>query len=349
MKLTPKTFLCWGSLALPLLSLIGGALVGGLVSCASSSDAKTDSAINSKGPDAKDTGTSAPLTETQKNKLREFEAELELGRNMAGRLLAASEPLQNKKVVDYVNEVGLYVARYSDAPDRRYLFEVLNDESPNAYACPGGYVFVTVGALRLAESESELAGILGHEIAHVGKQHVLKALKGKDFKTASEKEKDKNSASNDGLAKTVGVDSELAARKRPEPPQSEMARVLSQYLMGPGGAGLSIFAAVDAGMNILLKDGLDHKLEFEADQDGLRAAIKAGYEPTALSRYLARMQSKKLQKLATSSPSTHPKPADREAKLVQYLIAEKKTTTLGATGKDRFAKIKSLLGGKNSK
>lgn len=279
------------------------------------------------------------LTDTQKNKLREFEAELELGRNMASRLLATSEPLPNKKVVDYINDVGLYIARYSDAPERKYMFEVLNDNTVNAFACPGGYIFVTAGALRMAENEAELAAILGHEIAHVSNQHMLKAIKGKDFKTVADKEKELT-PKGDG-----STDTQIQARMRPEPPQSELGRMMSQYLMGPGGAGLSLFAAVDAGMGILLKEGLDQKLEFEADRVGTRIAIKAGYEPQALIHYFSRMQAEKQsQKALTQSlEKTHPKTAERKDHLTKYLALEKKDSATGAGGKERFDKIKALL------
>ena len=59
------------------------------------------------------------------------------------------------------------MAEVSGRPEIDYYFAVLNSNSPNAMATPGGYVFISVGLLRLLENEAQLAGILGHEIAHV--------------------------------------------------------------------------------------------------------------------------------------------------------------------------------------
>src|SRR6476620_10076306 len=116
-----------------------------------------------------------PDAETQK-KIDEAKAELEIGRNMTGRLLKFYGAYPDEKLVRYVNEVGVFVSKYSDFPDRRYMFEVYNSESVNAFACPGGYILVSLGAIKNASNEAELAHVLGHEVAHVGHKHMYNAL-----------------------------------------------------------------------------------------------------------------------------------------------------------------------------
>jgi predicted Zn-dependent protease len=71
----------------------------------------------------------------------------------------------------YVNEIGQKLARQSDRPDVQYHFTVLDSPIVNAFALPGGYVYVTRGTLVLANSEAELAAVLGHEIGHVAARH----------------------------------------------------------------------------------------------------------------------------------------------------------------------------------
>ncbi len=77
----------------------------------------------------------------------------------------------------YVATVGTAVAAYSDRAGIPYYFAVLAAKEPNAFACPGGYVFVTRGLLDLVKDEAELAGVLGHEIAHVSEKHALKIIR----------------------------------------------------------------------------------------------------------------------------------------------------------------------------
>ncbi|HRK30245.1 MAG TPA: M48 family metalloprotease, partial [Tepidisphaeraceae bacterium] len=81
----------------------------------------------------------------------------------------------------YVTKVGLTVASVSDRTDINYTFGVLESAKPNALSMPGGYIFITRGALLSMQDESELAGVLAHEVGHICKQHgknALKAVKG---------------------------------------------------------------------------------------------------------------------------------------------------------------------------
>lgn len=94
---------------------------------------------------------------------------------MAVTRFGGLDPDQNAQ--RYVATVGSAVAAYSDRAAIPYHFAVLASKEPNAFACPGGYVFVTRGLLDLVKDEAELAGVLGHEIAHVSEKHALKIIR----------------------------------------------------------------------------------------------------------------------------------------------------------------------------
>jgi predicted Zn-dependent protease len=106
-----------------------------------------------------------------------IEEENRIGRQISGNLLGAVPLVRDDTLQRYVNLVGNWVALQSGRKDITWRFGVLDTEDINAFAAPGGYIFVTKGLYRLLNNEAELAGVLGHEIAHVTKKHHLKVLK----------------------------------------------------------------------------------------------------------------------------------------------------------------------------
>lgn len=105
------------------------------------------------------------------------EEENRIGRQIAGNLLGAVPLVRDEALQRYVNLVGTWVAQQSGRNDVTWRFGVLDTNDINAFAAPGGYIFLTRGLYRLLGNEAELAGVLGHEIAHVTKKHHLKVLK----------------------------------------------------------------------------------------------------------------------------------------------------------------------------
>jgi predicted Zn-dependent protease len=100
-----------------------------------------------------------------------------IGRGMAAGLLGAAPLLDDPAAQRYVNQVGRWCALQSGRPGMDWHFAVLDDPDVNAFAAPGGYVFVTRGLLGIAGSEAELAGVLAHEIGHVVARHHVEALR----------------------------------------------------------------------------------------------------------------------------------------------------------------------------
>ena len=104
------------------------------------------------------------------------EEEVAIGRQAAGNILGAAPLVKDATLQRYVNRVGRWIASQSERPDLPWHFGVIESQDLNAFAAPGGYVFVTRGLYRGLQSESELAGVLAHEIGHVIKKHHLKIL-----------------------------------------------------------------------------------------------------------------------------------------------------------------------------
>lgn len=102
--------------------------------------------------------------------------EVEIGRDLSANLLGAKGLVPDEPLQIYVNEVGLWLAMQTERPDLPWTFAVIDTETANAFAAPGGYVFITKGLFLMLRNEAELAGVLGHEIAHVVRRHHLSAL-----------------------------------------------------------------------------------------------------------------------------------------------------------------------------
>ena len=153
---------------------------------------------------------------------------------------------KNAALQNYINLVGKSVADVSDRPEIDYYFAVLNTDNPNAFATPGGYVFVSIGLLRILQNEAQLAGVLGHEIAHITQKHALKTL-----------QRSKVLSGLSGLT--------LAAMDEDE--------------------GL-FDQVIDQVSDVLFTRGLDKDLEFEADKFGMEYAYRMGYNPAGLKDFV---------------------------------------------------------------
>ncbi len=103
--------------------------------------------------------------------------EIEIGRGLAGRMLGQVELVNDANVQTYVNRVGRWVASQSERPDLPWRFGVANAGNINAMAMPGGTILITRGLYDVLDNEAQLAGVLGHEIAHVVKRHHVNVMR----------------------------------------------------------------------------------------------------------------------------------------------------------------------------
>lgn len=105
-----------------------------------------------------------------------IEEEREMGLAVAEQAARELPLLQDEPVVRFVRELGTHIVERADTTGRHYEFRVVDSEMANAFAIPGGFIFVNRGILERAESASELAGVLAHEIGHVVERHGLEQM-----------------------------------------------------------------------------------------------------------------------------------------------------------------------------
>lgn len=104
------------------------------------------------------------------------EKEIQIGRDLSAGLLGTTPLVDDAEVQTYVNRLGRWLALQTERPDLPWTFAVIDTDTVNAFAAPGGYVFVTRGLFLMLRNEAELAGVIGHEISHVVRRHHLVAL-----------------------------------------------------------------------------------------------------------------------------------------------------------------------------
>jgi predicted Zn-dependent protease len=176
--------------------------------------------------------TSNPLLMFGKTSVDE---EVRIGRQIAGDLLGASPLVRDETLQKYVNTVGRWVASQSSRDDLEWHFGVIESEDINAFAAPGGYVFLTKGLYKRLNNEAELAGVLAHEIAHVSKKHHLNLLKqsqliGLVAQTVSKETKNGDQA----VQNIIGNGAEMLARSLDKDAEYEADRIGVVYAARSG-------------------------------------------------------------------------------------------------------------------
>jgi predicted Zn-dependent protease len=201
------------------------------------------------------------------------EQEIVLGQGIASSLLGMAPLLANQKVQQYVNNVGRWLTLQTERPDLAWVFAVIDDNDINAFATPGGYIIITKGLLLRMKSESELAGVLAHEISHVLKKHHLQAIK-----------------------KAAGMN---------------VAKDILSMGVEAKGSNLAMMKLASAGTELYTR-GLDKDDEFEADRMGVVIAARSGYEPYGLPAVLQTLQTINPQDSGLALMfKTHPTLSDR--------------------------------------
>lgn len=217
------------------------------------------------------------LVNTVKNAGKAFQdidepQEIQIGRDMAARLLGAAPLVPDPALQQYVNKVGRWLAAQTERPDLPWQFGVMDAPQLNAFAVPGGTIFVTRGLVARMKSESELAGVLAHEISHVLRKHHLKAIqKGAQTALAGE------------ALSTAVQNANSAAREK----------------------------LISFGTEMYTR-GLDKDDELEADRLGVVIAARAGYDAYGLPSVLQTLQAMNAQDSGLALMfKTHPAPAAR--------------------------------------
>jgi predicted Zn-dependent protease len=212
-----------------------------------------------------------------------------LGRAVAANILAAYKPYTaNAALTRYVNSICQAIAINSVYPEyfNGYHVIILDSQEFNAFASPGGHIFLTRGLVEAANSEDMLAAIIAHELAHIMLKHSLSIIE--DIRLH-----DEMSAMAERAAQFAG--------------NSEAASKLMYFRN-------SVAATVDA----LVKNGYSQDQEFEADTGAVVLMAAAGYNPIAILEMLTILQSVQSSQKGGFN-TTHPSPAQRIENVIKYV------------------------------
>ncbi len=104
------------------------------------------------------------------------DSEVQIGKEVAADVEKSEKVLNNTTVQNYVNKVGQKIAKVCDRKNLKYKFKVLDNDEINAFACPGGFIYIYSGLLKVFDNEAQLSAVLAHEVGHVVARHSIKRL-----------------------------------------------------------------------------------------------------------------------------------------------------------------------------
>jgi predicted Zn-dependent protease len=236
-----------------------------------------------------------------------------LGRAVAAKILSEYDLLEDEGLTRYVNLVGRTTAIHSDKPFTYggYHFAILESDEINAFACPGGTIFITKGMFDALKNEDELAAVLAHEVAHINNRDGRASIKKSRWIE---------------VAALIGTEaaSEFG---------SDEVKSLAGLLEG----------SVDDVFKALVVKGYGKKQEYKADTAALNYLSRAGYGPTALQDFLERLKDEKSE---GGILKTHPKYKDRLKKVKKNMPETDVEDSLVNKRAERFnATLTSVLSG----
>jgi len=208
--------------------------------------------------------------------------EAQIGQDEAAQINAKVPILQDAAITDYVNTLGKSIASGTSRADLPWQFAVVNTDVVNAFALPGGFIYVNRGLIARTRNESELASVVSHEIEHVVRRHSVKQM-------------EKVQGANIGLALTCKL-------------TNICSHTAAQVVIQLGGAAM--FAS------------FSRKDETEADEGGFQNEVRAGLDPLGMLTFFQRLLAEEQHNSALLSWfADHPGTQDRIAD-VQRMLAE---------------------------
>jgi hypothetical protein len=202
------------------------------------------------------------------------EQDVQIGRQSAEQILTETPMLDDREIDDYVEQLGAKLASKAAGERFPYQFRVVATREINAFALPGGFLFVNAGAIAAAHNEGELAGVMAHEIAHVALRHGT------------------NQASK---ARVAQAGADILGGIAGAGEGSDLGQVIGAI----GGLGANI---------LFLKYG--RAAEKEADLEGARIMAEAGYDPRDMANFFKTLEAQGGQRVPEMI-SDHPDPGNR--------------------------------------
>ncbi|MFA6231598.1 MAG: M48 family metalloprotease [Rhodanobacter sp.] len=236
------------------------------------------------------------------------------GAAMLRQMRALGMVLDDPLLDDYINDLGHRLSSNSDKPKDHFAFFIVKDPEINAFAAPGGYIAVNSGLIEITQSESELAGVIAHEIGHITQNHLQRAF-----------EDSKKDAPLMALV-LLGAIAAGAGSRSGDAPMAILA----------GGQGL----LAQKSINFTRKD------EIEADRTGIQTLARAGFDPNAMAEFFQRMQDvmsagaggENVPALLQSHPVTTLRISDAKAR-ASALIAAQKSLPSASIDSRQWARI----------
>ncbi len=177
-----------------------------------------------------------------------LDSQVRMGQEFAQQVEQTQHLITDPVVNEYVNRLGQNLVRNSDSK-LPFTIKILDVEEPNAFALPGGYMFVNAGAILMADDESELAGVMAHEIGHVAACHAARG-------------------------QTRGAMAQIA--------------MIPVIIMTGGLAGIGVNEAANFGIPAMFSK-FGRNFEAQADYLGVQYAYKAGYDPNGMTTFFEKI------------------------------------------------------------
>ncbi|HEX8118917.1 MAG TPA: M48 family metalloprotease [Pyrinomonadaceae bacterium] len=235
------------------------------------------------------------------------EQDIQLGEASAEEIMRQVAVLRDERTEAYVQRLGERVSAHAPGYKFPYKFVVVDSPEVNAFALPGGYVFVNEGAVEAARTEGELAGVLAHEVAHVSLRHGT------------------TQASRAYLARTaVGVFNTVAGFGH------------SDFLR------LAAAAFGNGANNFFLRS--NRAAELQADAEGARLLAEAGYDPRDMANFFERLEERGGGREQSDAAGDHPDPASR-VEAIGKVVAALGQTPAHARDSQEFRRVKARLSG----
>lgn len=232
--------------------------------------------------------------------------EVELGREAAAQVEQQQPILHDEKVDSYIDDVGQRLVEHSGRTNIAYQFKVVDSPDINAFALPGGFIYVNRGLIEEADNESELVGVLGHEIGHVVERHSVDQVK---------------------RAQLAGIG----------------LTVLDLFVGGKGATGeLANIAGQMVTSGAFMKFSRD--AEREADRVGARNVYDAGWDPEGMITFFRKLDALREGRpnAIENFFATHPNPDERANNITALLASFPASETLRVDS-DRFHDIQNRL------
>lgn len=212
------------------------------------------------------------------------EQDIEIGREFARQVEQQMVVVQDRELTDYINRIGQRLVERGGLEKYPFFFKVVQEDSINAFALPGGPMYVHTGLIRAVENEAQLAGVLAHELAHVVLRHGTSQATKAQF--------------------------------------TQLAAILAGSMIGGGGlTGQLAQLGIGLGANsVLLK--YSRGAESDADLLGAYTMARAGYNPIEMARFFEKLEAErkgKTPKLVEIFTASHPSPGNRVKAIEEQL------------------------------